>query len=361
MAARRSRLILILATIIPSMGASYRTQNFVVEAPTAEMAQQVGQYAEYYRKEKATLWLGQEMANWSQPCPIYVNVTRGGAGGATSFAYSQGQVMSQRMEISGAPDRLLNSVLPHEITHTVFAYHFRRPVPRWADEGGSVLSEDQPERDRHDALVRQILNTPGRAMPLRRLFQLTDYPEDVMCLYAEGFSVSNFLVEKSSRPAFLAFIACGMSEGWDAAVRRHYSYQSVDDLERAWQQSLMATKHAPTQFASNPQDGDTTGKTVVRLTAPPVQPLDTRPSMIVRGQSSGSESGPSGGWNAPPRSTYEATPTSMPGSYRSDPYPPPPPPGAVMLGMPQSYQPPPPSVQLGTPVQVPIPVQGYPR
>src|SRR5438105_11941048 len=211
MAARRS-WILVLATIIPSMGASYRTPNFVVEAPTAEFAQQVGQYAEYYRKEKAVQWLGQEMQPWSQPCPIYVNVTRGGAGGATSFAYAQGQVMSQRMEISGSPDRLLNSVLPHEVTHTVFAYYFRRPAPRWSDEGGSVLSEDDAERSRHDALVRQILNTTNRAIPLRRLFQLTDYPEDVMCLYAEGFSVSNFLVEKSNRPAFLAFVNSGMHE-----------------------------------------------------------------------------------------------------------------------------------------------------
>jgi hypothetical protein len=291
MAARRSWILLVLATIIPSMGASYRTQNFVVEAPTAEFAQQIGQYAEKYRQEKAMQWLGQEMGPWSQPCPIFVTVTRGGAGGATSFAYSQGQVMGQRMEINGSQDRLLNSVLPHEITHTVFAYHFRRPVPRWADEGGSVLSEDEPEKTRHDGLVRQILNTPGRAIPLRRLFQLTDYPDDVMCLYAEGYSVSNFLVEKSSRPAFLAFVAEGMRDGWDAAARRHYGYESVEELERAWQQHLVSTKHPQVQFADNTQNNDPSGKMVVRLTAPPVQMAEARPSMIVRGQSSES-SGP---------------------------------------------------------------------
>ena len=86
------------------------------------------------------------------------------------------------------------------------------------------------------------MNTPNRAIPLRRLFQLTEYPDDVMCLYAEGFSVSNFLVEKSSRPAFLAFINSGMHEGWDAAVRRHYGYENVDDLERAWQQQADLTE-----------------------------------------------------------------------------------------------------------------------
>src|SRR5262249_56886909 len=101
-------------------------------------------------------------------------------------------------------------VLPHEVTHTVLAHSFRPPVPRWADEGGSVLSEDDQERQRHDMLVRQILNTPGRAIPLRRLFALTQYPRDVMVLYAEGYSVTNFLVSRSSRPPFLTFLAHGM-------------------------------------------------------------------------------------------------------------------------------------------------------
>ena len=107
-------------------------------------------------------------------------------------------ILSQDMHIEGSLDRLVASVLPHEVTHTVFAYHFRQPVPRWADEGGAVLSEDDPERNRHDQICRQILNTPGRKIPLRRLFSLQDYPGDVMALYAEGFSVANFLVSNSN-------------------------------------------------------------------------------------------------------------------------------------------------------------------
>ena len=88
-----------------------------------------------------------------------------GPSGATSFQFGQGQVLGMKMEIQGPLERLVRSVLPHEVTHTVFAYHFRQPVPRWADEGGAVLSEDDIERNRHDQLVRMILNTPGRAIP----------------------------------------------------------------------------------------------------------------------------------------------------------------------------------------------------
>ena len=49
---------------------------------------------------------------------------------------------TRRCRSKGPASALKNSVLPHEVTHTVFAHHFRQPVPRWADEGGSVYSED---------------------------------------------------------------------------------------------------------------------------------------------------------------------------------------------------------------------------
>src|SRR5258708_28904844 len=60
MAARLSFALVLLGSLL-SMGASYSTPNFVVEAPTQQIAEQVGQYAEQYRREKAKQWLGQEM------------------------------------------------------------------------------------------------------------------------------------------------------------------------------------------------------------------------------------------------------------------------------------------------------------
>jgi hypothetical protein len=152
----RRHFVCLALGVLASMGAAYPTQNFVVEAPTMQIAQQVGQAAEYYRKQKALDWLGQEMQPWPERCPLKVKVTISGPGGATSFAFDQGQVLGQHMNIEGPLDRLLASVLPHEVTHTVFAYYFRRPVPRWADEGGAVLSEDEVERERHDRLVRTL-------------------------------------------------------------------------------------------------------------------------------------------------------------------------------------------------------------
>ena len=49
-----------------------RTQNFIVDAPDAQTAQEFGHMAEYYRKQKAIEWLGQEMPAWPRPCPLTV-------------------------------------------------------------------------------------------------------------------------------------------------------------------------------------------------------------------------------------------------------------------------------------------------
>ncbi|HZY88038.1 MAG TPA: hypothetical protein VFE78_24600 [Gemmataceae bacterium] len=349
MVARRS-FALVLAGALASLGAAYPTQNFYVEAPTPEIAQQVGQYAEHYRREKARQWLGQEMPNWGQRCPLRVSVTMNGSGGATSFAFDRGQILSMDMHIEGTLDRLLASVLPHEVTHTVFAHYFRCPVPRWADEGGSVLSEDDLERARHDQMVRQILNTPGRAIPLRRLFALRDYPRDVMVLYAEGYSVTNFLVGSSSRPAFLAFLAQGMRGDWDGAVRTHYRYNSVEELEQAWLQHLRnARRPAPGQLASNRgrPEGEPGRHVVVRQTLPPAQPLLEAPRPIYRG------SAPDG-YDAPPapaRTGYNPTSPYPVSPAQPPPWPPAAqPPAPVRLLAPQFEAMPPPPPPPGSPV-----------
>jgi hypothetical protein len=354
MALRRLFVVGLLAAVVASMGAQHRTQNFVVNAPNAEIAKQVGEWAEYYRKAKAMEWLGQEMPNWQKPCPLYVTVSMEGPKGATSFVFHpQGGVLDMKMEIEGPLDRLLASVLPHEITHTVFAYYFRQAVPRWADEGGSVLSEDDLERDRHDKIVRGILNR-GQQFRMRQLFSLKDYPHDnqkVMCLYAEGFSISHYLVYISNRQQFLRFVAIGMQNGWDQATQTCYGLKNVEELEEAWLKHLRDTKGTSiTELAKNKEKGVTyaattggagsnaNGGTVVRLTAPPLEPVP-----VVRGA-------------MPDSPTPQNRPGYLPEYAPSH--------GGQPAWQPSGTQPPPSGgpigVQLGTP-QYPAPTQTTPQ
>jgi hypothetical protein len=207
--------------------------NFLVRARRIDVAQSVGEYAEYYRRQLALEWLGFELPAWRDPCTVHVRVTHGGAGGATSFAFENGQVLGQDMTVEGPLDRILESVLAHEVTHTIFAAKFRRPLPRWADEGGAVLSEDGLEVARHDRMVRELIND-GRMIPLSRLFVLTEYPNDVMSLYAQGFSVARYLVSLRGRRVFLDFVWDGQQFGWRNVVERYYGFRTIDELERNW-------------------------------------------------------------------------------------------------------------------------------
>lgn len=221
-------------TVLPAlMGASARTTNFVVEAPTTEMARRVAEHAEACRRSLAVAWLGHELADWPQPCPIRVKLTGGEPGGRTSFGFARGRVSDQEMTVEGRLDRILAVAIPHEVTHTVFAAYFGGPMPRWADEGASVLSEDRHEKQRHDRLVEQLLARRGD-LPLARLFRLEDYPNDLWGFYGQGYSVSQFLVELGGRPRFLRFVRDGLASGWDNATRTHYGLSDVRELERAW-------------------------------------------------------------------------------------------------------------------------------
>ena len=277
----RRLVVFLFAAALLSVGAGFRTTNFVVHAQTPEIAKQVGELAEHYRREKAIEWLGQEMPPWNQPCPLYVQVSMEGPSGATSFNFGPMGVMSMKMEIQGPLDRLLASVLPHEVTHTVFAHYFRCPVPRWADEGGSVLSEDDIERERHDKLTRNILNN-HRQIPMRKLFGLTKYPPEVLCLYAQGYSISDYLVKRSDKRTFLQFVGHGMRAGWDNAVQSFYQHRSVEELEETWLKHLRDTKGQPHMLlANNKKPNEEKSGIVVRMTVPPMQPLE--PSPVVRG------------------------------------------------------------------------------
>lgn len=222
---------------------SYKTTNFRTYAPTRELAREFGERAEVYRRQKALEWLGEEMPPWPERCPLRVKVGRE-TGGATEFTFDQNRpaILSQNMTIHGELKQLMESVLPHEVTHTVLAHRFKRAVPRWADEGGSVLSENPDEWFSHDIRCREILNA-GRAISLRVLFGMMNYPKDMIVVYAEGYSVVNFLVNEhdGGRAKFLEFVDLGMRNGnrnWEQAVREVYGYKSVDDMEAAWIDSL---------------------------------------------------------------------------------------------------------------------------
>ncbi len=235
MDARLIRPALLAALLMVSMGASYRGANFIVETADPQMAARISQAAEQFRHDLAIEWLGQAMPNWAQPCMMTVQVgPHLGAGGATTFVFDNGEVFGWRMTIQGSAERVLDSVLPHEITHMVFASYFRRPLPRWADEGGATSVEHISEKQKHRQMLVQFLRT-GHGIAFGQMFAMTEYPPDVMPLYAQGYSLAEFLIYHGGRQKFVAFLADGMRDGqWSAAVERNYHIRDLPTLQNTW-------------------------------------------------------------------------------------------------------------------------------
>jgi hypothetical protein len=75
---------------------------------------------------------------------------------------------------------------------------------------------------------------------------MKEYPKDTIVLYAQGFSVSNYLIDLAGgglkgRKKFLEFLEAGMAKGgknWDKAISSHYQFEDVDDLQTKWIESL---------------------------------------------------------------------------------------------------------------------------
>ena len=314
----RSLIALLALIAVPAVGSAqerFTTENFAVSAPTKALAKTFGEYAEKYRKEKAIDWLGAEMKPWPARCPLTVVVEPNRTGGETTFSFvsSNGAsvVGSQKMKIFGGVEQLLHSVLPHEVTHTVFAHHFGQAVPRWADEGGSVYSENDEERYQHDVRCRELLNS-GKGFRLGALFSMNKYPPDMHTLYAEGYSVVSFLVAKggpAGRKRFLEFVRVGMrndNRNWEQAARQVYEYETVDDLQTDWIQSLKSSRperiatvkpaagpdtvatatnpRTPAQFASSARPQTRSSPVGVPLLDEPIVPRGVAPANEPQGR-----------------------------------------------------------------------------
>jgi len=271
-----------LATAVEAAG--HRTANFVVEAPTELLARRIGDAAEQYRNDLAIEWTGSPLPRWSRPCPITAQVAPHlGAGGATSFVFDNGEVFNWTMTIQGSEQRILDSVLPHEVTHTIFASYFRKPLPRWADEGACTTVEHPVERARQHRLLIEFL-TSGRGIAFPQMFAMREYPADVLPLYSQGYSLARYLIERGGRHRYVAFVGEGLvTDDWSGALAKHYSVPGVAQLQHQWLEWVKLGCPAPPAAVAVSLAQPTDWKQLPRGQSPdplPPQPVTATPTAL---------------------------------------------------------------------------------
>jgi len=210
------------------------SQNFTCNYSDQAFAQQVVDVAEHERDVQAMQWLGKTLPPWYVKCEINVRLRNHSGGGSTSMDFDRGSVGNWHMLVTGTKGAILNNVIPHEVTHTITASHFKRKVPRWADEGMAALAEDDSVWESHYISLKQTWNT--YPIPFHEMMDRQEYGKDmnyVLSFYARSAYAVAYLVKKKGRAGFLAYLNTAHAQGWEAAMQKHYG-TSVARAEQEW-------------------------------------------------------------------------------------------------------------------------------
>lgn len=223
-----------------AFAAKFQTANFEVTADSPAVAKAIAEEAEKWRAALARHWLNRPLKDWPETCRIEVSTHRTGGSGWTSYENLGGKNVRVGIQLQGPPERLLEYVLPHELTHAVLASALGHAMPRWADEGAAMLSESESQKLRQKLVARQLIAT-GDMIPLRQLFQMADYPDSksrLHAFYAQSLTLTEFLISRGGHDQFLQFVQDGRSENWDSALLRHYKCENIEALQGAWSEWL---------------------------------------------------------------------------------------------------------------------------
>ena len=227
------------ATSLPA--ATFKTVNFEVIADSPTIAREIAESAEKWRTTLAEHWLEQPLKKWNYCCRIEVKTQDSGGTGWTTYQFLGGRLFRVGIQMQGSPDRLLEYVLPHELTHAVLATAVGDALPRWADEGAAMLSESQSQKLRQNLVVEQLIHT-GDVIPFRQMLKMLDYPPNkakLYAFYAQSLTLAEFLIARGGRLRFLEFVHDGHTGEWDAAVLRHYELENVEALQGAWSEWVL--------------------------------------------------------------------------------------------------------------------------
>jgi hypothetical protein len=222
------------------------TANFRIFHADPALAERVATAAEEARDRIFLRWTGGVgPASWSPPCDLYLYPTaevfsrRTGQPatnpGFSTMGLNNGRVVARRVNLRADHDRLVEAVLPHELTHVVLADLFpETQIPRWADEGLAVLAEPDAEQTARAAELDGALRS-GRLFRLQTLMS-TDYPDARYwdLFYGQSISLTSFLLDQGTAPQLIEFLRTAQTNGVEAGLEKVYRIGGYADLEAKW-------------------------------------------------------------------------------------------------------------------------------
>jgi len=247
------RTLILCSLVTVCCGANWKSSNFDVTASyirttyrtedrarndreDLDLAQAVSRSLEANLVNYSKFWGGDQVVSLSSPCVVTaVSAPDLGNGGSTTFVFDKGAVHDWRMSIQGAA---LEKVIPHEVNHIVFASIFRRPLPRWVDEGGAMHIEGPGERA--SELERVGASAKNQMLySFQDVYRATEYPEgdreSDLVFYAQAFLMSDYLFSHGGEKQYFEFIKEGcVKDDWTGALEKFYGISESELQSWCW-------------------------------------------------------------------------------------------------------------------------------
>lgn len=216
-------LVLIVLSVL-SMGASYRTENFIVTADTVEMAQDVAERAERQKNEVALEWFGKRQV-WDRPWRIVVNTKQ--------ITSGQADNLTRTLNVNGPYTEIVEDVLPHEVLHAVFSERFGHFRPTWFHEGAASL-EEETVKDQYYSKLYYFLRT-DQGIPFNEMLTTIWYrPREEIPFYAQSTVFVDFLLERGGKQKLVEYVDMGINGDWNKATKDVYGFKNVSEMQDAW-------------------------------------------------------------------------------------------------------------------------------
>jgi hypothetical protein len=219
------------------------TEHFTIFHYNDSLANEVAGRAE---ADRARVLTDLKLKGWKGKAKLYLHRTQAEytartgqpewTGGISKVFAENGELSDLQIHSWQTSPRLLSSVLPHEVTHLIVNQNVPdiTIMPRSLHEGLAVMMEPKFRRDYFLTFLRRRLQSQD-FINLSDLIKLKDYPKDPEFLYAEGFGILQYLVEKNGHQPVI-----GMLKNFTSTERiapellRVSGARSLEELETDW-------------------------------------------------------------------------------------------------------------------------------
>jgi tetratricopeptide (TPR) repeat protein len=225
------------------------TENFTIVHYNDALAREVAGRAE---SERLRIMNDLKLKPFSKKTRIIIHRTQAEytartaqpewTGGYTKFFFEGTNVTQLEIHSWQTSQRLLTSVLPHEITHVLVAANARNSagLPRCLHEGIAVLEEPQ---FRHTYMLNflKVRLKSQEFVPLSDLLTMRDYPRDPEFFYAEGYALVQFLVNQRGSDVVGALIGTIQSPEMAAVeVLKASGAPNMEALDEQWKKWILS-------------------------------------------------------------------------------------------------------------------------